>query len=79
MILHKNSDGRVWKEGHSAISCRKAWEAVFLLLFVFICANQWGFGLCLKSGFEDTCRWVFGRELSPMERGIQWISGWVEI
>jgi hypothetical protein len=71
----KDAAGQVQKEGHG---CRKVLvallEALFLILFVFICVHQWGFDLCLKSGYEGTCRRVFGRELTLIERGRRWIS-----
>jgi len=78
MFSAKGEDGRVEKEVHREISRSTNWVGrfivIFLILFVCTFVPEWGFKLCLKTGFEETCRRVWGRELGLLRRAAQRIS-----
>jgi hypothetical protein len=66
----ETSDERDQNEGYR---WRNLLTALFLILFVFVCVRRWGFDLCLQIGNESTCRWMFGRELTLVQQGLQMI------
>ena len=81
MLSAKGKDGQVEKEVYQKISCSRKWVRRFIVIFlilvvyIFLFKPEWGFKLCLKSGFEDTCRQVWDRELGLIGRAARWLSG----
>jgi hypothetical protein len=80
----ENVDGRPGIEVYGGVSFMTGLVTRFsgpVIFLVFVCkffsVSELGYELCLKVGFEKTCRRMWGRELGPIECVVTSIYSWL--